>query len=221
MPVFEEARQDTDREVMVKLLTMLAENPEATQRDLATEMGISLGMMVSYMKSCVRKGFIRSKQVAPRRWAYFVTPKGFAEKSRMVSGYLYRAMTFFRGTRVQLEELFGCCQKQGIQTIAMVGSGDVAEIALLVSQGFAVRLELIDPPSLDELRRTGQAEGYIEKLKGFDAVLVTDIANPQSTFDALKECIAEEKLLSIATLCIARKRINSTRGLEREKEASA
>ena len=232
MAVFEEARQHTDREVMVRLLTTLAENPEATQRDLATEMGISLGMMVSYMKSCVRKGFIRSKQVAPRRWAYFVTPKGFAEKSRMVSGYLYRAMTFFRDTRVQLEELFGQCQKESIQTIAMVGGGDVAEIAMLVSQGFAVSLELIAPPALEELlatpegfakasRRTGQTEGYIEKLKSFDAVLVTDIANPQGTFDALKECIGEDKLLSIAILCIARKRINSARGLEREKEVNA
>ena len=221
MAVFEEARQHTDREVMVRLLTTLAENPEATQRDLATEMGISLGMMVSYMKSCVRKGFIRSKQVAPRRWAYFVTPKGFAEKSRMVSGYLYRAMTFFRDTRVQLEELFSQCQKQGIQTIAMVGSGDVAEIALLMSQGFAVRLELIASPLFQEFQRTGQGKEHIEKLKSFDAVLVTDIANPQGTFDALKECIAEDKLLSIATLCIARKRINSARRLERKKEARA
>lgn len=205
--VFKEARQHTDQEVMVRLLTTLAENPEATQRDLATTMGISLGMMVSYMKSCVRKGFIRSKQVAPRRWAYFVTPKGFTEKSRMLSGYLYRAMTFFRDTRVQLEDLFRQCQHSGIQTIAMVGEGDVAEIALLVSQGFAVTLELV-----------GQTEKYNEKLKDFDAVLVTDIANPQGTFDSLKEDIGEEKLLSIASLCIARKRINSARGLEQKKE---
>lgn len=210
MAVFEEARQQADLEVMVRLLTTLAENPEATQRDLATEMGISLGMMVSYMKSCVRKGFIRSKQVAPQRWAYFVTPKGFAEKGRMVSGYLYRSMTFFRDTRVQLEELLGQCQKQSIQKIAMVGSGDVAEIALLVSQGFTVRLELI-----------AQEEGYTEKLKDFDAILVTDIANPQGTFDVLKECIGENKLLSIGTLCIARKRINSARRLEREKGVNA
>lgn len=209
MAVFEEARQHTDREIMVRLLTTLAENPEVTQRDLATTMGISLGMMVSYMKSCVRKGLIRSKQVAPRRWAYFVTPKGLTEKSRMVSGYLHRAMTFFRDTRAQLEELFAQCQKKGIQTIAMVGSGDVAEIALLVSQGFAVRLELVQ-----------QAEEYIEKLKGFHAVLVTDINNPQGTFDTLRKDISEDKLLSIATLCIVRKRINSARGLEREKEVN-
>jgi len=92
----------------------------------------------------------------------------------------------------------------------MVGDGDVSEIAMLVSQGFAISLELIE-----------QSEGYLEKLKSFDATLVTDIANPQDTFDVLKECLEEDKLLSIATLCIARKRINSARGLGREKEASA
>lgn len=210
MAIFEEARQDADRQVMVKLLTTLSEKPEATQRDLATEMGISLGMMVSYMKSCVQKGLIRSKQVAPKRWAYFVTPKGFAEKSRMVSGHLYRAMKFYRDTREQLEELFGQCQKEGVQTIALVGGGDVAEISLLVSQGFAIRLKLFE-----------QAEGFLEKLKSFDAVLVTDMVNPQGTFDFLKEYIGEGKLCSIATLCIVRKRINTDSGLEPEKVLTA
>lgn len=193
MPVFEEAKQDTDREVVVKLLTTLAENPETTQRDLAIEMGISLGMMVSYLKSCVHKGFVRSKQVAPRRWAYFVTPKGFSEKSRMVSGYLYRAMAFFRDTRAQLEALFADCQKRGVCRIAMVGSGDIAEIAFLVSKGFSITLELL---------------GLESDFKDFDAVLVADIENPQGVFDVLKEFVPEDKLFSIATLCVVRRRVN-------------
>ncbi len=116
MAVFEEARQHTEREVVVKLLTTLAEKPETTQRDLATKMGISLGMMVSYMKSCVHKGLVRSKQVAPRRWAYFVTPKGFAEKSSMVSGYLYSSMTFFRDTRPPSSASCGTCSDNRRQT---------------------------------------------------------------------------------------------------------
>ena len=88
---------------------------------------------------------------------------------------------------MQLEELFGQCYKQGIQTIAMVGSGDVAEVALLVSQGFSVILELIALPSIDEFQRISQAKEYVKKLRGFDAILVTDIANPQATFDAFKK----------------------------------
>lgn len=220
MAVFEEARQHTEREVVVKLLTTLAEKPETTQRDLATKMGISLGMMVSYMKSCVHKGLVRSKQVAPRRWAYFVTPKGFAEKSSMVSGYLYSSMTFFRDTRMQLEELFEDCNKRNIQNIAMIGSGDVSEIATLVSKGFAVSLTLI-PTTADELKHAERNDAYFDKLKSFDAVLITDLINPQGTFDALKAFIAKDKLLSIATLCIARRRIHTTRQLEQAKETSS
>lgn len=207
MATFTEARKNADREVMVRLLNSLAENPEATQRDLATKLGISLGMMVSYMRSCTRKGYIRSTQVAPRRWAYFVTPKGFLEKSRMVSGYLSRALTFFRDTRLELEVLFRKCADSDIKNIAMVGVGDVSEVAFLVARGLDITLTVVS-----------QTGNYIEKLHSFDAVLVVDVQNPQGIFDALKDHIKEERLLSIPALCIARKRINSARMLALEKE---
>ena len=97
---------------------------------------------------------------------------------------------------------------------AISGMSD-AEIATLVSSGFAVNLELV------EQVEGHHAGGYIDKLKSFDAILVTDVVNPQGTFDALKEFIDEERLLSIASLCIARKRINTARQLERVKETGA
>lgn len=195
MAVFEKEKNHTETKVMVKLLTKLSESPESTQRDLATEMGISLGMMVNYMKSCVKKGFIRTKQISPKRWAYFVTPKGFSEKSAMVSKYLYRSMTFFRDTREQIEEVFRYCENKKIKNIAIVGDGDVSEIAVLVSHGFSINLETVEVEN-------------IEKIKSFDAVLVTSTKDPQGTFDFLKEHILDEKLLSIEALCISRKRIS-------------
>ena len=198
MAVFEEARQDVDRKVVVKLLTTLAENPETTQRDLATEMGISLGMMVSYMKSCIHKGFVRSKQVSPKRWAYFVTPKGFTEKSIMATSYLCRAMTFYRDTRIQLEELFESCKERNIKTVALIGVSEVSEIATLVAKSFALELVLYDTNSFK-----------YQDLQQFDAVLITDIVEPQNLFDSLKKEIKEERLLSIPILCIARKRVVS------------
>jgi len=139
-----------------------------------------------------------------------VTPKGLAEKSRMVSGYLYRAMTFFRDTRIELEALFKDCSRRNIRKIAMVGTGDVANIAKLVSNGFELDLTFVE-----------QNKEQTETFKNFDAVLITDMANPPGTFDNLKECIEEEKLLTITTLCIARRRIKTARQLEREKEMNA
>jgi DNA-binding MarR family transcriptional regulator len=212
MAIFAEARQHTDNTVVTKLLTTLSENPETTQRDLATEMGISLGMVVSYIKSCVRKGLVRAKQVAPRRWAYFVTPQGFAEKSAMVSDYLHRSMAFFRDTRVQLEELFTECASNGINKVAMVGNSDVAEIAKLVASSLAIELELVEPAESIEIKnlikRLNQDKNFIEQLNHFMAILVTDVVDPQGVFDYLKQHISENKLLSIPALCIVRKRVS-------------
>jgi DNA-binding MarR family transcriptional regulator len=202
--VFKAAKQQTNHDITTKLLTKLSDNPETTQRDLATEMGISLGMVVSYLKNCVHKGYIRSKQVAPQRWVYFVTPKGFAEKSKMVAEYLQRSMSFYRDSRMQLDNLFLNCQNKGMKDIAMIGEGEMTEIALLVAKNYNLTLH----PTLPKE----------ESLTSFDAVLITDIKNPQGVFDNLTSSIAEHKILSIKALCITRRRIENVEALNEQHE---
>ena len=194
MAAFEQARQRADQEVMVTLLTRLAENPAATQRSLASELGIALGMMSQYMKSCVLKGYVRAKQVTPQRWAYFVTPAGFAEKSRMAVTHLAHAMSFFRQARAQVEALFKVCHAQGFSKIALVGPGDVADIAHLVAKEFDLCLTVCEKN---------------DDLSGYDRVLITDLQNPQGTYDYLKEQVGEATLLNLPILCIARKRVKT------------
>lgn len=202
--VFKAAKQQTNHDITTKLLTKLSDNPETTQRDLATEMGISLGMVVSYLKNCVHKGYIRSKQVAPQRWVYFVTPKGFAEKSNMVAEYLQRSMSFYRDSRMQLDDLFLNCQNKGMKDIAMIGEGEMTEIALLVAKNHNLTLH----PTLPKE----------ESLTSFDAVLITDIKNPQGVFDNLTSSITEHKILSIKALCITRRRIENVEALNEQHE---
>ena len=197
MAVFEQAKQNTDREVMLKLLTSLSENPECTQRDLASEFGISLGMMVSYMKNSVKKGFVRAKQINAKRWAYFVTPKGFTEKSIMVSDYVARSLSFYKNTRLQLERLFNACTKQNLTNIALVGSSEISEIATLIANAGEIKISLHESATCTE-----------DSLKKYDAVLVTDVIEPQNTFDKLKSFVEPERLLCIDALCISRRRIN-------------
>lgn len=199
MAVFQDAKKQTDQGVIVNLLTRLSEDPAVSQRSLADEMGVALGMMSNYMKSCVRKGYVRAKQVAPKRWAYFVTPKGFAEKSRTTVNYIANSMSFFRNLRIQLENLFAECQASGIVTLALIGHGDVAEVASLVSCGYTLQI---------------QQENLQSDLSAYDAVLVTDLNDSQGTFDLLKEKVEESKILTIPLLCIARKRVKTLAEIE-------
>jgi len=189
MAVFQDTREQTEQKVMVHLLTEIESNPSFTQRGLAQELGIALGLMNQYLKRCLTKGWIRGSQISSNRIAYFLTPSGFKEKSFMVKDYLARSLTFFRDAKVQCEEAFIACKSYGWLNIALVGAGDLADIAQLVAQGIGVHVSIVDQ-NLD--------------FKKYDAVLVTDVTSPQDTYDAITEKVDCQKILTLKLLHISR-----------------
>ncbi len=189
MAAFQDTRQQTEQKVMVHLLTEIEGNPSFTQRGLASELGIALGLMNQYLKSCVTKGWIRATQISPRRITYFLTPEGFKEKSHMVKDYLARSLTFFRDARTQCEVLFEECQHKGWQKIGLVGAGDLADIAQLVAHGNGLDVSFVSEDA---------------DLKAYDAILVTDVMNPQGTYDSIKEKVDPNRLLTLYLLHISR-----------------
>ena len=78
----------------VKLLDNVAGQEAANQRALARNIGISVGLVNALVHRAVRKGLIKIKQAPARRYAYYLTPKGFAEKSRLVAQYLDYSLSF-------------------------------------------------------------------------------------------------------------------------------
>ena len=144
MSAFQDTREQTEQKVMVHLLSEIDRNPSFTQRSLASELGIALGLMNHYLKRCITKGWIRASQISPRRITYFLTPEGFAEKGQMVTHYLARSLTFFRDARAQCEEVFAECKIQGFVNIALIGAGDLADIAKLVVHGTGLQVCVVD-----------------------------------------------------------------------------
>ena len=181
MAAFQDTREQTEKRVMVHLLSEIDRNPSFTQRGLANELGIALGLMNQYLKSCTAKGWIRASQISPRRISYFLTPEGFKEKSVMVTDYLARSLAFFRDAKNECEDIRQLAQTKGWTSVALVGEGDLADIVQLVFRGTAISTEVIE---------------LSEELDRFDSVIVTDVVNPQETYDSLKN---KKKLKSIIT----------------------
>lgn len=192
MAAFQDTREQTEKKVMVHLLSEIERNPSFTQRGLARELNVALGLMNQYLKRCIIKGWIRASQVSPRRIMYFLTPEGFKEKSHMVKDYLARSMTFFRDARAQCEEALECCKAQGWAQIALVGGGDLADIAKLVDFHNEFVLDVVST----------QAD-----LKKYDAVIVTDVINPQGTYDAIKHKVDYHCLLTLRILHISKVKV--------------
>ena len=189
MTAFQNTREQTEQKVMVRLLSEVERNQSFTQRRLADELGIALGLMNQYIKRCVTKGWVRASQVSPRRITYFLTPEGFKEKSRMVKDYLANSLHFFRDAKLQCEEIFSECLAQEWFKIALAGQGDLADIAQLVAQGTGIHVTILES---------------LETLEQYDAVLVTDVMNPQGTYELVKIKIEEKRLLTLGLLHISR-----------------
>jgi len=174
---------------MVQLLTEIERNPSFTQRSLASELGIALGLMNQYIKRCVTKGWVRVSQVSPKRISYFITPDGFSEKSKMVGSYLVRSLSFFRDARLGCEEIFDSCLANNWKQVALVGAGDLADIATLVCPADQITLTLAS----------------VEDVLSFaDAIFITDIHNPQATYDALASKYEKSNILTLELLHISR-----------------
>ncbi|GAB6052557.1 winged helix-turn-helix transcriptional regulator [Magnetospira thiophila] len=193
-------------EITIGILSAIEQDSRVTQRSLALEMGIALGMANAYLKRCVKKGFVKVSQVPANRYAYYLTPKGFSEKSRLTAEYLSQSFNFFRAARHECTELLGRCAERDWAPVALVGSGDLADVALLCARDVDIELAAVIEVATSE---DGPFHGLPrvmgpEAAAQYGAVLITDMQTPQETFDRLTGILPDERLLAPQFLHISR-----------------
>jgi len=115
----------------LQILTELSRNDSVTQRDLSSNLGIALGLVNSYIRNLMAKGFITVKSIPPRRYAYFLTPKGLAEKTRLTYHLLQDYTRIYREAKSNFRRLFAELRTDGIKRVVFAGADEVAEIAYL------------------------------------------------------------------------------------------
>lgn len=96
-------------ETYYRLIKILEENPEISQRELAEEMGISLGKANYCLKGLIGKGIIKVLNFRNSKnklaYAYLLTPKGIEEKSRITTRYLKRRLKEYEDLTQEIERL--------------------------------------------------------------------------------------------------------------------
>lgn len=92
-----------------RLMKLIEANPEVSQRQLAREMGISLGKANYCLNGLIEKGLVKVKNFRNSRnklaYAYLLTPKGVREKARVTARYLERRLAEFEQIRREIEQL--------------------------------------------------------------------------------------------------------------------
>src|SRR5437667_7751997 len=149
-----EANPEISR-IMLGLLDAVEQNRAQSQRLLASELGIALGLVNAYLKRCVKKGLVKVHDAPARRYAYYLTPQGFAEKSRLTVQYLSDSFSFFRKAKGDCAHVFEEAAARGFRHLVLAGRSDLAEIAILCAVEAGITVVAIVDPRTEDARFVG------------------------------------------------------------------
>ena len=100
---------DPTQEIHLKVLRHIEENPEVTQRELANELGVSLGKANYCLKALINKGLVKASNFKnssnKRAYLYVLTPKGIEAKAQISLKFLQRKMREYDLLRREIEQL--------------------------------------------------------------------------------------------------------------------
>lgn len=194
------SKQDLD------VLTAIERGETVSQLVLSRRVGVAVGLVNALLKRAVRKGFVKIQNAPARRYAYYLTPKGFAEKSRLVGEYVEWSLSFFRQARVQYAEVFERARTVGFERVVLAGHGELAEIAVLAALEQGVQLTGIVSTRTNQERLFGlPVATSLAQLGHVDAVIIADSSCAQVTYDEMVAALGADRVLAPPLLRIAPK----------------
>ena len=189
----------------LRLLEELERNPIVSQRELSHKFGIALGVTNACLKRMARKGLIRIRDLNPRKIGYYLTPKGFIEKTRLTIHLIsFRVQHYSELKKVIANRLLEM-QRDGKQRIVFYGVSDEMEVAYITLQG--VNLKLVGIVEDDEKVSSRIIFGYeiepvsrIQELKP-DGILITSLTENEQKKERLGG-IFKKNSVCIKDICL-------------------
>ena len=202
MPQTARSEESENTRIVLGLLESVERDGAQSQRKLASDLGIALGLVNAYLKRCVKKGLLKIGQAPPRRYAYYLTPHGFAEKSRLTVEYLSSSFSFFRRAREDCSSVLKAAHARGWNRIALIGVSDLAEVATIcaLEQGITIVAVVDAKATTDRFVGTPIVGSIDEVPGGFDAVVITDLGFTRDTVTAALAALEAERVFVPALL---------------------
>jgi len=188
----------------LEILETIEKNDKLTQRHLADNLGVALGLANSYMKRCVRKGLIKVHQAPANRFLYYLTPKGFTEKSRLTASYLSSSFDFYRRAGDSLAEAYSYCEEHKKTSVLLCGVSELAEIASLRAYEHKINIVgVFDPFSKKENLLHLKVWHHLDDVDEYDACLITSLEEAVSFVELLQQQVKKDDILIPAILGIS------------------
>ena len=177
----------------LNLLQELEKNPIISQRELSNKFGIALGVTNACLKRMARRGWIRITGFNHRKIGYYLTPKGFAEKTNLTLHLISWTVQHYSALKEIIGRKYLEMQNSGIERIVFYGVSDEMEIAYITLQGVNLKLVGIieDEDKMNQKEVFGfevKEVGQIETLTP-DAILITSLVGQEERVEKLRKLL--------------------------------
>ena len=173
----------------LQLLEEIEQNPRISQRELSNKFGIALGVTNACIKRMARRGLIRLKGIPPRRIAYYITPKGFAEKANLALRFFSYNIQHYAEMKKLISKKLLEMQQSGVKRVAFFGVSDEMEIAYITLQGSDMKLVGIadEDGGKQGTSLLGHKVLSLGEMNGLnpDAILITSVKGEHSSLRTL------------------------------------
>ncbi len=198
-----EKSTNQDNYKSLQLLDEIAKGESFSQRDLSKKLNVALGLVNSYLKNLVSKGYVTIKTIPAKRYTYYLTPRGFTEKTRLTYQLLQDYTNIYKEARRDFQRLFHELSVSGAKKVVFAGIDEVAEIAYLSLQ--EVDMELAG--AFDDAKKgtiffktVVMPFDEIHSLD-YDKVILSSFLRREEVYQSLlKNRVSEDNILAIYDL---------------------
>ena len=170
---------DTNQLRTLRLLEEIEQNHSPSQRYLAKQLNVSLGLVNSFVKRLAKKGYFKITTIPKNRVKYILTPQGVAQKTKLTYEYIHYSYQFYKDARGKVREIFEDLAQQNTRRVVFYGMGHFAEIAYISLQETPMKMvAMLDDAKVGErfMEMTVESPEQIKHL-AYDAIIITAISS--------------------------------------------
>ena len=196
MKTFANIKNSTDKKNILRILSDINNGIFHSQRKISRQLGISAGLANSYVKRCLKKGLIKLQTVPKKRYIYYLTPKGFIEKSKLTAEYLSSSFSLYRNMRKDCLKILTKCKKKN-NKIFLYSASELSEVFILTAKEINLEFYGIVIPS-SNLKNFFGIKVFPKVPKNsvqIETIILCDIKSSYDTFLKLKKFFPKKQII--------------------------
>ena len=120
----------------LKIIDEISRENSLTQRELSQKTRLSLGAVNIIIRRLIKRGFVKTKNLNPKKVDYLLTPKGFSEKTRKSYNYVLKTISLVNQVKEEIAKIVLEEYNRGQKKFVILGGSSLADLIELALKGF-------------------------------------------------------------------------------------